>query len=297
MLPITLEAPINELLYQHGDRTEIQFVSSVGGGCINQAIKIETEIGKYFLKWNNQSHKKVFSIEADGLKRLSATETIAVPEVLGFSETQEGVPAFILLTWMKNETGTQINQRLLGEKLALLHKNNVADQYGLSYDNFLGSSLQINTPDVDWVRFYQEKRLLPQLITAQKNGFLPLGRQQKFEKFISNLDQYLQGRTYTPSLLHGDLWSGNVIAGNQGEPVLIDPAIYYGDREAEIAYTELFGGFSREFYNSYQEVWPLEPGYEVRRDVYNLYHLFNHLNIFGSGYATQVDAILNRFVK
>ena len=182
----------------------------------------------------------------------------------------------------------------LGRQLAQQHRA-FSTAYGLDHDNYIGSSPQSNQATASWVDFFRDRRLGAQQELARRNGRLHPRRAAQLERLMSHLDEWIDEDSCAPSLLHGDLWGGNYLAGPRGEPVLIDPAVYYGDREAEIAFTELFGGFGPKFYAAYNEAWPLRPGYSERRDVYNLYHLLNHLNLFGEGYGGSVDAILRRF--
>ena len=167
--------------------------------------------------------------------------------------------------------------------------------FGLEINNYIGSSEQRNDWTINWIRFFGEQRLAFQCKLAVKNGLMPAGRRKKLDRLIERLDDILGvHQPRQAALLHGDLWGGNVIPGPDGL-VLIDPAVYYGDREAELAFTELFGGFTAEFYQGYEETYALDSGYSQRRDVYNLYHLLNHLNLFGEGYGSQVDGILRRY--
>ena len=238
----------------------------------------------------------MFASEAAGLHLLFSPQIIRVPEVLSCAEGNQEW-SYILMEWISlAHRAARCDQGLLGSQLAALHQIVPSGGlFGLDHDNYIGSSRQINGWAAEWVTFYKEKRLQPQIDLAIRNGLASGNRLRKLRYVADNLNKWIGSEKCAPSLLHGDLWGGNVIAGGGGEPVLIDPAVYYGDREAELAFTELFGGFSAEFYGAYQEVWPLEDGYTERRDLYNLYHLLNHLNIFGDSYGHQVDSILQRY--
>jgi fructosamine-3-kinase len=206
----------------------------------------------------------------------------------------EAGQAFLLSEWLEGG-GAPVDMTALGTQLAALHRHE-APAYGLDHDNYIGGTPQRNGWDADWPRFFAERRLRPQIELAGARGLLGAGRGRGLERLLGRVGDLLGGVARQPALLHGDLWGGNVVAADPcGAPGLIDPAVYYGDREAEIAFTELFGGFSPAFYAAYRRAWPLEPGYAERRDLYNLYHLLNHLNLFGEGYGPQVDAIIHRY--
>jgi fructosamine-3-kinase len=240
----------------------------------------------------------MFLLEARGLELLQGSTAVRVPAVLHAANASEQHPAYILLEWLEgplSPTSPQA-QATLGRQLATMHRAS-ADAYGLDHDNYLGSMPQYNGWYPDWVTFYRERRLRPQLELARQHGHLPAARQRGLERIMERLDTWLGGIERQPALLHGDLWGGNVIAGPGGNPALIDPAAYYGDREAELAYTELFGGFRPAFYQAYEETWPTTPGRAERRDLYNLYHLVNHLNHFGESYGPQVDAVIARYAS
>ncbi len=296
-LPAPLVTALTRTLQAAGDHTALASVQAVGGGCINQAYRLTTARGIYFLKWNTQALPGMFPAEAHGLKLIQATGTIRVPAVVAVAEASADCPAYIVLEWLEHNGGTasQMDQALLGTQLAAMHRVTMP-AYGLDHDNYLGSTPQYNGWDDDWIRFFQERRLRPQIELAQRNGRLTLRRRKGLERLLEQLDQWLSGIERQPALLHGDLWAGNVLSLPDGTPALIDPAISYGDREAELAYTGLFGGFHARFIAAYQEAWPLAPDYADRCDLYNLYHLLNHLNLFGESYGAQVDAVVQRYV-
>jgi fructosamine-3-kinase len=184
----------------------------------------------------------------------------------------------------------------LGRQLAMLHRA-TAPAYGLDHDNYLGIMPQLNSWMESWAAFFRERRLRVQVELARRKGHLSGQRARRMERLLDQLDTWLGGHTPPSSLLHGDLWGGNVLAGPGGAPALIDPAVSYGDREAELAYTALFGGFPAAFYRAYDEAWPLPDGWQERRDLYNLYHLVNHLNHFGERYGEAVDVVLRQYVS
>jgi fructosamine-3-kinase len=268
----------------------------LGGGCINHATLLETGKERYFLKWNSDPLPEVFHTEALGLRLLAETITVRVPGVLAYAEKDGSSPAFLLLEWL--EGPEKDDQAALGQQLAALHQapqpGGTTTYFGLDHHNYIGSTRQYNQPDPNWATFYIEQRILPQARLCQENGHMSLDRRLRIDRLAARLPGLLNGRQVRPSLIHGDLWAGNVIHGPTGL-ALVDPAVSYSDREAEIAYTELFGGFSSRFYASYQESWPLDAGYPERRDLYNLYHLLNHLNIFDESYGSHVDSILRRY--
>jgi protein-ribulosamine 3-kinase len=295
-LPESLHIALKQALTQIGDRSAIQSSQPVGGGCINHASRIQTARNVYFLKWNPEPLPGLFEKEAAGLSLLAATQTVNVPVVITFSERTSTIPAYILLEWL--ESGGKEDYAKLGEQLAALHQSasfsSIPPSYGLDQDNYIGSTPQYNHPQPDWLIFFIQQRLQPQITLSQQLGHLTNDRKKRLEILIDRLPDLLQGVDRQPSLIHGDLWGGNVINSARGL-ALIDPAVSYSDREAEIAFTELFGGFPSQFYHAYQSVWPLQAGYRERRDLYNLYHLLNHLNLFGESYGNQVDSILRRF--
>jgi protein-ribulosamine 3-kinase len=272
------------------------------GGCINHAARLTAGNHTFFIKWNESPPPGMFQKEAMGLALIKQTKTIRVPEVLGYFEgegIQQSLPAFILMEFIPS--GKRLSSytfQNLGEQLAQMHLHTLSPggKFGLEEDNYLGTSPQTNRWHEDWGNFFIEQRIKPQMELAFRNGKLPPARRSLLEKLIVRIPEILGNQTHQPVLLHGDLWIGNVLNDPNDHPVLIDPAVFYGDREAEIAYTRLFGGFQSEFYLAYQQVFPLETGFEIRKDLYNLYHLLNHLNLFGEPYGMQVDAIARYFV-
>lgn len=254
---------------------------SIGGGCINQAVRIAGDGRDFFVKFNTASKIEMFVAEAEGLRELAATRTIRVPEPVCWGVADD--TAYLVLEYL--EFGRGGKGAVLGEQLAALHRVTQA-QFGWHRDNTIGSTLQINTPCADWISFWRERRLGFQLELAQRNGLG--GEQQRLgEALMARLDGLFDGYRPRPSLLHGDLWSGNHGYLADGTPVIFDPAVYFGDREADLAMTELFGGFGAEFYAGYRAAWPLDVGYAARKTLYNLYHILNHANLFGGGYERQ----------
>lgn len=275
-----------------GDATNVTAISPLGGGCIHQVYRIATAKRSYLLKWNPRPLEGVFEVEARGLALLAATGTVHVPQVIATHRR----PDFILLEWIQSDgDNANWNPEMLGRQLAALHRFPVSSKYGLDHDNYIGANAQRNAWHDSWIDFYRDYRLRPQIQMASLNHALPDSANKKLDWILEHLDHWIDEGHVRPSLLHGDLWAGNVIAGPGQQPVMIDPAVYYGDREADLAFTELFGGFSKRFYQAYQEAWPLEPGYPDRRDFYNLYHLLNHLNLFGPVYASQVISVINHY--
>ena len=231
----------------------------------------------------------MFAAEAEGLTELDASQAIRVPRhiVHGIA----GNRAFLVLEWLP--LGGHGNGADLGLRLANLHRTTLP-QFGWRRDNTIGSTPQPNSATADWLIFFGEQRLGHQLHLAARNG-APSHLIAEGKRLIAGLESFFPGYRPIPSLLHGDLWGGNYGYAH-GEPVLFDPTVYFGDREADLAMTELFGGFSADFYAAYREAWPLDPGYATRKTLYNLYHVLNHFNLFGNSYAGQAQIMIGRLL-
>ncbi len=286
-LPAVLEAKLN---------IKIKQTRSVSGGDISAAARCQLADGRdIFVKWQPAGRwSGLFMAEAHGLQLLHSTDTLRTPEVLAYAAGSADDPAFIAMEWLGQSVKTNAAAKVLGEGLALLHQS-TAEQYGLDHDNFIGANPQPNNQTSNWINFFATQRFGFQMTLAEQNGHLPASRASRLERLMSRLGEWLPAQP-PASLLHGDLWGGNWLITEAGSPALIDPAVYYGDREADLAFTELFGGFPSAFYDAYNHVWPLDSGYHERKELYNLYHLLNHLNLFGGGYGGSVDAVLRRFV-
>lgn len=273
----------------------IEDVTTVGGGCISNACRIISSRGTFFLKWSSEQASRTFEAEAVGLRALrEADSPLDIPKVLAARNGAPGAEqGFILMEWVEESSKGDDFWPKLGSGLAALHRTS-GPSFGFSIDNFIGRIEQVNASSDVWADFFLENRLDFQRDRARRIGRWNSSWDPGFDQLTKRIPDILPERPM-PSLVHGDLWSGNVIAGGSGVPTLIDPATHYAHREVDLAMSELFGGFPVSFYRAYREVWPIDPGYEERRDIYNLYHLINHLNHFGSAYAGQVRAILNRY--
>jgi len=268
----------------------LESYAPVGGGCINSGFHIQGGGRHYFVKLNNAGKAGMFEAEAEGLAEIAGTNTVRAPTPVCRGET--GAYAWLVMEFI-SLSGTG-GGNALGHKLAMMHRH-TQPAFGWRRDNTIGATLQQNDWTKDWIEFYREQRLRFQLGLAAHNGYSG-SLQRKGECLLDRLASFFDGYRPRASLLHGDLWSGNRGTDAQGEPVIYDPAVYYGDREADIAMTELFGGFGREFYAAYRDAWPLDAGYDVRKTLYNLYHILNHANLFGGGYAGQAESMMDRLL-
>lgn len=265
----------------------------VGGGCINAAWRIEDGARRYFVKLNDARLAPMFEAEAEALQEMELSASVRVPRPV--CTGTQGVHSFLVLEWLDLGAGGDARASgLLGRQLASMHRT-TRPRFGWHRDNTIGSTPQPNGEEADWVTFWRERRLRFQLDLAARNGYG--GRlQERGERLLGACAGFFDDYRPRPSLLHGDLWGGNCGVTRDGEPVLFDPATYYGDRETDLAMTELFGGFGPSFHAAYRESYPVDPGYRVRRTLYNLYHILNHLNLFGSGYRGQAESMIDALI-
>ncbi|MFZ0453873.1 MAG: fructosamine kinase family protein [Ignavibacteriaceae bacterium] len=275
-------------------KVNISSFSSLSGGCISNAFKVKTSDNKNYLLKINESHKgDMFLKEAHGLVELKKTNAIKVPEVIMTGKD------FILLEFINSSDRSKTFFKDFGIKFSGMHKYH-SSTFGFYEDNYIGANAQPNIPAKDeeenWVKFYFNKRILYQYKLAEKNGYTTKELREGIAKLENKIEEILSGSEESPSLLHGDLWSGNYMVDDNGDACLIDPAVYYGHREADLGMTKLFGGFSSDFYNSYNENYPLPDGYDYRENIYKLYHVLNHLNLFGRGYYTQSISLINYYL-
>lgn len=289
----SLEGAINSLF---GEGTKIESTSRISGGDINEAYGLTLTGGRcIFMKSNTKENLSFFNAEAAGLAAIARTKAIGTPNILGVgNDNDRGGYSFLLLEFISGKSRIRNYWKDFARQLSDMHRASTAGlvsngKYGFDSDNFIGRRRQVNTEYDSWVSFFRDCRLEPQFKDAAR--YFDREDAKKITLFLDHIDEILVEPEY-PSLLHGDLWSGNVITGNDGAAWLIDPAVYVGHAEADIAMTELFGGFPPAFYDAYKEAAPLQPGYERRRDVYNLYHLLNHLNMFGRTYLPGVKRII-----
>ncbi|MBE9094057.1 fructosamine kinase family protein [Tychonema sp. LEGE 07203] len=296
---------------------------SVSGGCINQGYAISGTSGTYFAKINQASQVAMFEAEALGLQQMGETQTIRVPKPICWGT--EANSAYIVLEWLDlGGRGGDLSWEEMGRKLAQMHKYTFSNPgqvrgyspgtrtgepplqpggeegkynffnrgFGWDINNTIGSTPQINNWTANWAEFWAEHRIGYQLKLAERRG----GHFPKGERLLEVIPEFLAGYEPQPSLVHGDLWGGNAGVTSAGEPVIFDPAAYFGDREVDIAMTELFGGFPASFYRGYNDVWPLDSGYEKRKNFYNLYHILNHFNLFGGSYQSQAAQTIDRIL-
>lgn len=287
------EAIAHAITKATGVAFRVETQHGVAGGCINQSEILSGSGQRYFVKFNNAQRLAMFEAEAEGLAEITRSKSVRVPQPICYGRHAD--QAYLVLEYLEIGGGNARSDEILGRQLAALHRY-TNEKFGWTRDNTIGSTPQINTPETDWVTFYGEQRLRFQLELANENGYAK-GLQALGDKLLDKLPVFFTSYRPQPSLLHGDLWGGNHAALRDGTPVIFDPAPYYGDREADLAMTELFGGFGTRFYAAYREAWPLDAGYAVRKDLYNLYHVLNHLNLFGGGYRGQAQSLVERLLS
>jgi fructosamine-3-kinase len=273
---------------------EITGTEPVGGGCIHTAIRIDGEASEgkrsYFAKLNDAGRKKLFDAEKDGLEAIRKAGMVKVPRVVTVGSDDD--EAWLVLEWLDLVPLDGPGGAKLGAALAAQHRL-PQEKFGWARDNFIGASPQVNGWSDDWLDFWRAKRLHAQLRLAAHNR-LPSKMIDRGERLAADCDAFFRAYAPAKSLLHGDLWGGNASSTAQGEPLVFDPAVYVGDREADIAMTQLFGGFPKEFHSAYREAWPLDEGYAARKDFYNLYHVLNHANLFAGDYVRQSERAIEK---
>ncbi len=280
-----------------GRYTRLESWQMVSGGSIHQSYHVQSSTGQhFFIKTNHCSKAHTFTAEAQGLTilrhALDKDNPLRTPQVI--SQNTNATHAWLILEYIPFRRGDAASQTKLGEGLALLHQH-TAPQFGLDSDNVIGASPQTNAWTDDWQTFWQEQRLGTQFELAKQHGFYDSFAKEA-EQLFMRLPTLFKEHQPKPSLLHGDLWGGNAAADNQGNPIIFDPAVYYGDRECDLAMTELFGGFSADFYAAYNHVYPLSDSYAQRKILYNLYHILNHANLFGGTYIIQSKSMMQQLL-
>jgi fructosamine-3-kinase len=286
---MTLAAAVAEAIgAATGEPFAAAALQPIGGGDINQAFSIGSGARRYFVKANHAERLSMFEAEAAALHALIATRSVRAPQPL--CSGTAGGQAFLVLEYLALRSSG--DAALLGEQLAMLHRAPLKQvgqpQFGWAHDNWIGSTPQPNGWQHDWIAFWRDRRVGFQLRLAAQNGYGG-ALQRDGEALLARLGDFFDGYAPAPSLLHGDLWGGNHAYLADRSPVIFDPALYVGDRECDLAMSELFGGFAPAFYAAYREAWPLDAGYAVRKTLYNLYHILNHANLFGGGYAAQAQ--------
>lgn len=276
-----------------GGSAAVASTRPVGGGCIANGRRVTLADGRsFFVKQGASLAPDAFAAEARGLEALASDAGPRVPSVEAYYAGESD--GFIVLEWIEQGEAGPGFAVSFARALAALHGERRVDRFGFDGDNYIGSTPQPNGWMDSWHEFFRERRIGFQTRLARERGLLDDDDVRAIDAVLGRLESLLPAPEY-PSVLHGDLWGGNYLADSAGEAVLIDPATYYGHREADLAMTELFGGFPPRFRDAYQEAWPLDPGYRERVDLYNLYHLLNHANIFGGGYVSSVRSVVSRY--
>lgn len=273
-----------------GRPLKVRSYQFITGGCINNSLRLETDEGSYFLKWNEDADNDMFEKEVLGLQELRSSEAIRIPEVYGTGSVSG--KNYILMEFLDKRVPQSDFWTDFGRSLASMHQNKKTE-YGLDHKNYIGRLPQKNDWKDNWIDFFIENRLEVQLGLAIYNMHIDQSFAKKFRILYPQLPGLLSEEP--PSLLHGDLWSGNFLTGPDGYAAIMDPAVYYGNREIEIAFTQLFGGYDARFYQSYFEAYPVAPGFDQRAEIYNLYPLLVHVNLFGTSYLSGVERVMRKY--
>ncbi|MFD1361165.1 fructosamine kinase family protein [Lentibacillus salinarum] len=282
---------IKQALQQAGDHSGLQTIRCLAGGSINESYYVETESRQYFIKYHTDAPDRFFALEAKGLELIRETHSISVPHVFALSDEKHR--AYLVMEWVEGAPAADTDWKL-GDRIAAMHQT-IGEQHGFTDDTFIGTLPQPNRLCSSWLAYYRDKRLNRQLQLGIDSGIMTGKRRERMEKLLEKLDKWVPDDV-APSYLHGDLWGGNWLTGPGGEPYVIDPSFLYGDRHFELAFTEVFGGYSSDFYRGYEERFPLSPAYDDVKPLYQLYYLLVHLNMFGEAYGRSVDMILKRYV-
>ncbi|NUN63532.1 fructosamine kinase family protein [Pseudanabaena biceps] len=282
----------NEVAIAISQATGTKFVinkkQSQSGGCINQATKISDGNRHFFVKTNQASFAEIFALEAIALQEMYSTHTIRVPQPICWGATDD--TAYLVMEDL--DLGGSQDWEAMGRNLATLHRITSDRGFGRDHNNVIGATPQVNNWTSNWIDFWIEYRLGFQINLAKRRGWqCPVPEQ----KLYASVSRYFEDYQPQPSMVHGDLWSGNADFVN-GEPVIFDPALYFGDREVDLAMTELFGGFPAQFYRAYNDAYPLDSGYQQRKSLYNLYHILNHFHLFGGSYGSQSNQMIKSLV-
>lgn len=296
MLNIILKEEVEKSLsHKFGEPAEIFSSNAIGGGCINNASKIKTNLGEFFIKWNSNCTSDIFIREAESLTELkkAAGKKLKIPEVY-VSKLVDQTPGFLVQEYLLPGNSSSGNDEKMGRGLAFIHKFTNAD-FGFDNNNYCGATLQNNSKKKSWIEFFRDNRLGFLLNLIENERPLPTGEIKIYEKLLFKISELLPPKS-KPVLIHGDLWSGNYLISENG-PALIDPAAYYADREMEFAIMTMFGGFSQRFYAAYNEINPLAADWHQRNSLYQLYHILNHYYLFGGGYQSQAIRIAKSFVS
>ncbi|MDG5787505.1 fructosamine kinase family protein [Evansella sp. AB-P1] len=287
-----MEEYIKRALQDIKDYSVINDVKPISGGDINEAYYVKTEKRQYFLKCNTKVEPEFFEVEMEGLLALKNSNAVQTPHIYGVYKDNKTDFYSIILEWIEGEatctTGAQ-----LGIQLANLHQF-IGDSFGYDHTTYIGELKQVNGWWKNWSEYFKECRLKPQMMLGVQQGKMDSKRLFKMEYLLDHIENWIPNNV-SPVLLHGDLWGGNWIVGPKGVPYFIDPSVFYGHNEMEISFTELFGGFPSTFYEAYHEVLPIDEEYHNRKEIYQLYYLLLHLNLFGEMYGGSVDRVLNRF--
>ena len=269
----------------------VQQQRAVSGGCINQAVAVSDHQRTFFVKVNRASDLAMFEAEFDGLTELYASQTVRVPQPLCHGVV--GDVAYVVMEYLALDSSLNASAwQRLGQQLAAMHQVTSPEGFGWHRDNTIGATPQQNQREEDWATFWRDRRIGPQFELAHDRG----GLFPRRDELMSAIPRLLKGHLPQPALLHGDLWSGNAAVTTAGEPVMFDPATYYGDRETDLAMTELFGRFPAAFYQAYEAETPTDTGYSRRKVLYNLYHILNHFNLFGGSYARQANRMIDQIL-